>query len=317
MSHSDQIATLKILNTIAIQLNSVVDLNRALQLALTQTVELMGLQTGWIWLLHPDSNSVFLAASHQLPPAITKHPERLSGWCYCIDQYLANDLNSVANISEITCTRLKDLKEGTKGLRYHATVPLYDKEQKIGLLNLVSEKTNQLTAQQLELLQTIGTLLSTTIVRTRLFEKSKSLGINEERQRLVRQLKQGLLPTIEQLKAQIDKSNTDNTDTLEALHQVTQDLTTQTEQTLLGMSNPQSPTFAKKELQYPGTPLTKRELEVLEELKKGKTNKEIGTTLFISERTVKFHVSTMLSKLDAANRTDAVQIAMKRGLIQL
>jgi len=317
VSHSDQIATLKILNTIAIQLNSVVDLNRALQLALTQTVELMGLQTGWIWLLHPDSNSVFLAASHQLPPAITKHPERLSGWCYCIDQYLANDLNSVANISEITCTRLKDLKEGTKGLRYHATVPLYDKEQKIGLLNLVSEKTNQLTAQQLELLQTIGTLLSTTIVRTRLFEKSKSLGINEERQRLVRQLKQGLLPTIEQLKAQIDKSNTDNTDTLEALHQVTQDLTTQTEQTLLGMSNPQSPTFAKKELQYPGTPLTKRELEVLEELKKGKTNKEIGTTLFISERTVKFHVSTMLSKLDAANRTDAVQIAMKRGLIQL
>ena len=55
---------------------------------------------------------------------------------------------------------------------------------------------------------------------------------------------------------------------------------------------------------------------MLEELKQGKTNKAIAADLFISERTVKFHVSTLLSKLDAANRTDAVQIAVKRGLIR-
>ena len=61
--------------------------------------------------------------------------------------------------------------------------------------------------------------------------------------------------------------------------------------------------------------LTKRELEVLHGLGQGKTNKEIAEALFISERTVKFHVSAILSKLNAQNRTEAVQIGVKKGYI--
>ncbi|MBX2878197.1 MAG: response regulator transcription factor [Saprospiraceae bacterium] len=65
------------------------------------------------------------------------------------------------------------------------------------------------------------------------------------------------------------------------------------------------------------TPLTPRELEVLKALSKGSKNSEIATALFISERTVKFHVSAILSKLNAQNRTEAVQTGIKRGLIDL
>jgi len=63
--------------------------------------------------------------------------------------------------------------------------------------------------------------------------------------------------------------------------------------------------------------LTERELEVLRLLAKGKTNKEIAGELVITERTVKFHVSSLLSKLGAGNRTEAVTIAAGQGLVDL
>ena len=62
---------------------------------------------------------------------------------------------------------------------------------------------------------------------------------------------------------------------------------------------------------------SKREKQVLGLLSSGKTNKTIGSTLFISESTVKFHVHAILSKLDANNRTEAVSIATQLGIIDL
>lgn len=63
--------------------------------------------------------------------------------------------------------------------------------------------------------------------------------------------------------------------------------------------------------------LTAREQQVLELLAHGLANKEIAGRLTISERTVKFHVSAILAKLAAGNRTEAVTIAAQRGLIKL
>lgn len=64
-------------------------------------------------------------------------------------------------------------------------------------------------------------------------------------------------------------------------------------------------------------PLTPRELEVLALLARGHKNAEIAGQLFITERTVKFHVSSLMRKLGAENRTETVSIAAQRGLIQL
>ncbi len=62
--------------------------------------------------------------------------------------------------------------------------------------------------------------------------------------------------------------------------------------------------------------LTPRELEVLALLARGLPNKGIADSLYIGERTVKFHVSSILAKLDAGNRTEAARIAISRGFIQ-
>jgi two-component system NarL family response regulator len=63
--------------------------------------------------------------------------------------------------------------------------------------------------------------------------------------------------------------------------------------------------------------LSKRELEVLETLASGKSNKEIGHTLDISEGTIKFHVKSILRKLDVIGRAEAIAVASRRGIIQL
>jgi two-component system, NarL family, response regulator len=62
--------------------------------------------------------------------------------------------------------------------------------------------------------------------------------------------------------------------------------------------------------------LSERELEILKQMALGKSNKEIGQVLHISEFTVKNHVRSILKKLDAIGRTEAIAIATGRGLIQ-
>ena len=71
-----------------------------------------------------------------------------------------------------------------------------------------------------------------------------------------------------------------------------------------------SPLMAKPEM------LTPRELEVLALVAQGLPNKEIAERLAISQRTVKFHVSSIMGKLGAANRTEAVALAVQQGRIE-
>jgi DNA-binding NarL/FixJ family response regulator len=66
-----------------------------------------------------------------------------------------------------------------------------------------------------------------------------------------------------------------------------------------------------------GEALSPREVDVLQRMAVGKSNKEIGAELFISEGTVKTHIKSIFSKLDVVSRTEAVAVATRRGLIQL
>jgi len=67
----------------------------------------------------------------------------------------------------------------------------------------------------------------------------------------------------------------------------------------------------------PLEPLTKREIEVLQLIARGLTNEQIGEKLFISEATVRTHVSHILGKLDLANRTQAALWALRKGIVTL
>ncbi len=194
---------LSILKSIAEALNREVDLDRALQVALSQVVELFDLRTGWIWLLHPLTGEPYVAAAQNLPPALANNPQRMEGDCYCLDTFRAGDLEGAANVNIITCTRLKGLVDGTAGLRSHASVPLYAHGKRLGVLNVVSGDWRELSAEELRLLYTVGDLVGIAIERARLFAASTQIGALEERNRLAREihdtLVQGLTGIIMQL----------------------------------------------------------------------------------------------------------------------
>ncbi len=69
--------------------------------------------------------SSYLAAAQNLPPALANNPRRMEGSCHCLDTYRAGDLDGAANVNVITCSRLWGLVDGTDGLRYHSSIPLY------------------------------------------------------------------------------------------------------------------------------------------------------------------------------------------------
>ncbi|MET0497595.1 MAG: response regulator transcription factor [Steroidobacteraceae bacterium] len=66
-----------------------------------------------------------------------------------------------------------------------------------------------------------------------------------------------------------------------------------------------------------GEVLSPRELEVLKELARGNANREIAAALNVTEGTVKVHMKSILAKLDAKDRTHAVMVALKRGILEV
>jgi DNA-binding NarL/FixJ family response regulator len=77
-----------------------------------------------------------------------------------------------------------------------------------------------------------------------------------------------------------------------------------------------SPETAEKLTKYISSQrLSEREVEVLDLISKGKSNKEIADLIFVTENTVKMHVKKILLKLQANDRTQAVVIAIQRGLL--
>ena len=199
---------LSVLNGIARELNRSVNLDQALRFALSQVAELLGLRTGWIWLIQESSPEPYLAAAQNLPPALAEEPRRMDGsaYCYCLDSYRRGDLEGAANVNVLTCSRLDGLVDGTDGLRYHASIPLYAGEKKLGVMNVASEAWRGLGSEDLQLLNTVGDLLSIAVERARLFERSARLGAVEERNRLAREIHDTLAQNLTATGLQIESA---------------------------------------------------------------------------------------------------------------
>jgi len=86
-----------------------------------------------------------------------------------------------------------------------------------------------------------------------------------------------------------------------------------------GAEHSAAASHARQEAAHRGErdPLTERELEILQLIVDGRTNKEIAQALFISEKTVKNHVTNILRKLDLSDRTQAAVYAIRNGIVQV
>lgn len=199
-------AELAILNSIAQALNRSVGLDEAVQTALAQVADLLDLYTGWVWLLRENGDS-YLAAAQNLPPALAHRPDKMAGTCYCLDTFRAGDLAGAANVNVVTCSRLKGLIDGTDGLRYHASIPLYAHGRKMGVLNVASRDWRQLSAEDLQLLYTVGDMLGIAVERAHLFTQQAALGALEERNRLAREIHDTLAQGLTAVSLQLESAD--------------------------------------------------------------------------------------------------------------
>src|SRR5260370_11075908 len=132
-SGSRQTRELRIFTAIAEALNSAPDVQQALERTLALVAELLGLQTGWVWLLDPETRQFYSAAAQNLPPYL-QEPVRMSGSpCWCIRLFRQGKLTPT-NIHLIERTRLQPavLKNDTDApcrLRHHASIPISFREK--------------------------------------------------------------------------------------------------------------------------------------------------------------------------------------------
>ncbi len=178
---------LGILNAIAEALNSATDVRQALERTLTLVATLLGLRTGWVWLLDAETEQFYSAAAKNLPPYL-QEPVRMTGRpCWCISDFLDGELTP-KNINVLECSRLRKAVEGSDGLRYHASIPLYFQEKPLGIMNVTGPSWRKLTGRELRLLSTIAYQVGIAVERARLAEQSTRLARAEERTRLAREI---------------------------------------------------------------------------------------------------------------------------------
>jgi len=180
---------LSILKEIAEELNRAVDVKSALENALRLVADLFSLKTGWVWLLDEENGEPYLAASQNLPPFLTAKRSRMRGSnCLCLRTFLAGDVSGAANVNVLECSRLEGEVDGTDGLRFHASIPIYAHSKRLGIMNLVGSDWRKLEANDLELLYIIGYQIGVAVERARLFDQNTRLATVEERNRLAREI---------------------------------------------------------------------------------------------------------------------------------
>ncbi|MEX2182619.1 MAG: response regulator [Gemmatimonadaceae bacterium] len=149
---------------IALGLNSASTEAEVAKVALERALELPGVQAGWIS-LREGKDGFRLVAAQGLPPALAG-PAALQGDCFCRRKLLADKLDSVVNVTE--CERLQQAKGDTRGLRYHAAVPLWVGSQTIGILNLAGPEDGMFSDDDLQVLYGVGHQIGVALERASL-----------------------------------------------------------------------------------------------------------------------------------------------------
>ena len=203
-----------VLSAIAGHLNRKIDVHEALQEVLLQVTRLLGLRTGWVWLLN-ERDEPYLAAAQSLPPYLGEHRERMTGSCLCLDTFLQGDLEGGKNINVLRCSRLKNAERdndpSSLGLRFHASIPIYAGETPIGVLNVASEDWRELEEEELQLLHIIGDQIGLAIQRARLSAEhtraAARLATIEERNRLAREIHDTLAQGLTAITLQLETAD--------------------------------------------------------------------------------------------------------------
>jgi two-component system, NarL family, sensor kinase len=199
---------LQVLNAIAEALNRSPDVQQALERTLRLVTRLLGLRTGWVWLLDPDTQQFYSAAVQRLPPYLMQ-PVRMTGYsCWCIEQFQDGALTP-RNIDVIECSRLRPavLKKEvhlTQGLRYHASIPLYFQHKPLGIMNVTGPSWRKLSSDELRLLSTIAYQVGIAIERARLAEESARGARAEERARIAREIHDTLVQGLTAIGLQLE-----------------------------------------------------------------------------------------------------------------
>lgn len=196
---------LAVVNAVARTLNASVDLPTILSRALGKVAELLELQTGWVLLFDEKSGEPYLAAAQNLPPGLSEEPERMTGWCFCLESFCRGTFPKSGNVGLVRCSRLRKLhlaQGNTSGLRFHASVPLRvsgdaaapgasrppGEVKRLGILNVASSEWRELSESELDLLHTIGDMLGVAVERARLHARRLHAVQLEERNRLAREI---------------------------------------------------------------------------------------------------------------------------------
>ncbi|HKO55585.1 MAG TPA: GAF domain-containing sensor histidine kinase [Thermoanaerobaculia bacterium] len=199
---------LEIVGSIAEALNASPSVQQALERTLELVTELLDLQTGWIWLVDPETGHIYSAAARNLPPYL-QEPVRMTGAsCWCIEEFRDGSLEPM-NVDVMTCSRLlpavrKQQSELTAGLAHHASVPLSFQGKALGIMNITAPAMRRLTSAELRLLGTIGLQVGIAIERARLAEESATLARADERTRLAREIHDTLAQGLAGLALQIE-----------------------------------------------------------------------------------------------------------------
>lgn len=181
-----------LLDAIAEVLDQSVDVRQLLERTLGLVADLLGLRTGWVWLLDADTDQFYVAAARELPPYL-QEPVRMSGrWCLCTDLFRKGKLAST-NVDMLECSRLGPAVEAkdpvlTGGLRYHASIPLHFHGRALGIMNVAGPAWRALTPDELRLLTAAASQIGIAVERARLAEEGARLARAEERARLAREI---------------------------------------------------------------------------------------------------------------------------------